>query len=215
MKKKLLCMFIFFLQNINSANLPFPYNTITLLPFDPASHFGPRQENGLKYIITKYKPNIVIEIGSYLGASTRFIANLLPRDGKVYAVDHWLGNNEWTEDPNFQEKQSLFYKKFLSNIIHANLCHKVIPIKMDSLTAAKKINCQPDVIFIDGAHDYKSVYADLCAWYPFISEKGILCGDDYYWGSSNPVKQAVDQFAREHNLVVKLIDNWFWYYERN
>lgn len=192
-------------------DLPYPFNTVTVLPFDGSGHFGEVQADGLSYLINKYKPNIVVEIGSYLGASTRYIAKLLPAEGIVYAIDHWLGNEEWKNQPNFNEKQSLFYQKFLSNIIHEKLYHKIIPIKMSSLEAAKKISCTPDLVFIDGSHDYQSVYEDICAWY---NPHGILCGDDYSWGESKSVKRAVDRFAEENNLKVKLIKDWFWYYEK-
>jgi predicted O-methyltransferase YrrM len=195
-------------------NLPEPYSSVNLLPYVSGGHFGERQASGLKHVITLYQPKIVVEIGSYLGASTRFIANLLPEHGVVYAVDHWRGNSEWFNKPGYQERQATFYQQFLSNVIHQNLCHKIIPMKMSSLEAAKVLEVVPDMIFIDGSHDYQSVYNDLTAWYEHIKGHGVLCGDDYHWGTGKPVKQAVDQFAKEHRLTIKLIQNWFWYYEK-
>ncbi len=195
--------------NSNQADLPYPYNSIEVLPFDPHAYFGKRQEEGLKQVIERYKPTIVVEIGSHLGASTRFIAQSLPENGVVYAVDHWLGDVSW----HFQN-QSIFYQQFLSNVIHAKLCHKIVPMRMTSLEAAETIEAKPDLVFIDGSHDYKSVYEDLTAWYPHVKVHGILCGDDYHWGKSHPVKTAVNQFARENNLKIKLVHNWFWYFER-
>lgn len=203
-----------FSYSVDQSALPAPYNSVEILPFDNASHFGPRQEAGLSFVIKKYHPKIVVEIGSYLGASTRYIANLLLNDGVVYAVDHWLGNDEWQNQPNYAEIQSLFYQKFLSNVIHAGLCHKVVPMRMTSVEAAQVIEVKPDLVFIDGAHDYKSVYEDIVAWYPHIQGHGVLCGDDYNWGHNKPVKQAVDRFARENGLSVHIIADWFWYYEK-
>lgn len=203
-------------RSIEISELPYPYNTIeTLLPFDGSGHFGSNQSKGLDLLIKKYDPRIVVEIGSYLGSSTRYIAKRLSADGIIYAVDHWLGNTEWHNQPNFAQAQSLFYLKFLSNIIHEELCHKIIPIKMPSIEAAYYFKDKADLIFIDGAHDYESVYKDLCAWYPHVAEGGVLCGDDFNWGASRPVKNAVERFARERNLTIKLIENWFWYYEKN
>jgi hypothetical protein len=55
-----------------------------------------------------------------------------------------------------------------------------------------------DFVYIDGAHDYAPVRADLEAWYPKLSEHGILAGHDW---TDQPhhagVKRAVSQFARE------------------
>ncbi len=200
--------------NGDNKSLPYPYNTITVLPFDSTGFFGKRQADGLSYLIARYKPKIVVEIGSYLGASTRFIAKLLPESGRVYAVDHWMGSDEWKDKPNFKEMQSLFYQKFLSNVIHEKLWHKIIPMRMHSLEAAKIIAVTPDFVFIDGAHDYQSVYNDICAWSKRVSPNGVLCGDDYNWGRGDSVKRAVNKFAEEHALEVKLFHNYFWYYEK-
>lgn len=199
---------------VDQSVLPAPYNSVELLPFDGTAHFGDRQKRGLLHVIQRYRPKSVVEIGSYLGASTRFIAQLLDDDGVVYAVDHWLGNDEWTHQQNYQEIQSLFYQKFLSNVIHAGLCHKIIPMKMTSVDASCTLEVVPDLIFIDGSHDYHSVYEDLTAWYPHVRGHGVLCGDDYNWGNNKPVKQAVDRFARENGLSVHIIADWFWYYEK-
>lgn len=201
-------------ENAPKNTLPEPYNSIKILPFDGRGHFGKNQSEGLTYLIGAYRVKTVVEIGSYLGASTRFIAKLLPQDGKVYAIDHWLGNSEWQNKPGFKNEQPLLYQKFLSNIVQENLCEKIIPIKMTSIEASRNFNDIPDLIFIDGSHDFKSVYKDICAWYPFVKNKGILCGDDYNWGKHKPVRLAVLRFAKEHNLQVKTINNWIWYYER-
>lgn len=186
-------------------SLPAPYNTAEIFPFDPRNHFGNRQRNGLRTVFQNADIHTVIEVGSYLGASTRFIAQMLPQDGKIYAVDHWLcdlGND------------SKYYELFLSNVIHANLCTKIVPVRMDSLKAASVMADQVDLVFIDGSHDYESVYQDLTAWHKHVKEGGILCGDDYNGGDfSRPVKRAVDRFAEENGFEVVLVDEWFWYYK--
>jgi len=88
---KFYCLFFLLTTSLifceKNPNLPTPYDSVELLPFDSRSHFGPRQANALKFLIKKQKASTVLEIGSYLGASSRFIAKLLPENGKVYAVD--------------------------------------------------------------------------------------------------------------------------------
>ncbi len=170
----ILCFILGSSLSCNQADLPAPYNSIEVLPFKKHTFFGKAQSEGLKQVIGKYNPKTVVEVGSHLGDSTRFIAQLLPKDGMVYAVDHWLGDVSWS-----YANQSIAYQQFLSNVIHANLCHKIIPMRMTSLEAAELIDATPDLVYIDGSHDYKSVYEDLNAWYPHIKEHGTLCGDDY------------------------------------
>lgn len=76
---------------------------------------------------------------------------------------------------------------------------------MASLEAASKLNeipdrLYPDLIYLDASHDTESVYADLCAWYPFVQGHGILCGDDWTWDS---VRIAVYRFANERHLNIE------------
>lgn len=192
------------------TNLPPPYDEVDLLPFNPHGWFSQGNAQGLKYLIETRHVKVVLEIGSWLGTSTRYIAQRLPTDGVIYAIDHWLGS------PN--ENYTAFdmtnlYRQFLSNVIHANLTHKIIPLRMSSLETAKSLeNIKPDLIYLDATHDFDNVYKDLTAWFPFVKGHGIFCGDDYFWGEGFPVKQAVDLFAQENDLIVINIDS-FWYYE--
>lgn len=69
-----------------------------------------------------------------------------------------------------------------------------------SLEAAKTFpDGSLDFVFIDGAHDYESVKADIQAWYPKVRQGGIVSGHDYYQGKSGGmgVIQAVDEFVAE------------------
>lgn len=72
-------------------------------------------------------------------------------------------------------------------------------LKLRSIDAARLFpRGALDFIYIDGAHDYESVTTDLEAWYPALSEHGILAGHDW---TDKPihegVKRAVTQFAND------------------
>ena len=185
------------------ANLPEPYRSITLMPFNPSGWYSNASQ--IEALFKKNKINIAIEVGCWLGLSTRHIARLLPPDGKLYAVDHWQGSAEHQASPEL----STLYEQFLSNVIHAGLTHVIMPMKMSSLEAAgqmKLMGIVPDFIYIDASHDTESVLADLDAWFPFVKGHGIICGDDWaYSGVSN----AVERFAQEHGLTIDASDN-FW-----
>lgn len=192
---------------IVSAALPPPYDTVELLPYNPQGWYcnGPSME----WVLKSNHAKVVIEVGSWLGLSTRHIAKTIPEDGIVYAIDHWQGTP--SEDNSSFDIPNL-YRQFLSNVIHENLTHKIIPLRMSSAEAAATLNIKPDLVYVDATHEYNDVYEDITRWYPFVKGHGILCGDDYNWGYEASVKRAVDRFAMENNLIVH-DDGWFWYYE--
>lgn len=198
-------------QNLSYQNLPEPYRSLKqVLPFDAHGWYG----NGayLEPLIKTHNIQIVVEVGSWLGASTRHIASLIPPNGKVYAIDHWQGSVEHQPGESAWYKALPYlYDQFLSNVIHAGLAHKIIPLRMDSLQAAQQLYLldgfvMPDLIYIDAGHETAAVYADLQAWYPYVQGRGILCGDDWSWAS---VRAAVEAFSAERALKIIAGDN-FW-----
>lgn len=199
-------LFPLFCITARDSSLPEPYNQVELLPFDPHGYYG--NSDKIEKLFGAFKIETAIEIGSWLGTSTRHIASLLPSNGKIYAVDHFLGSTE--HQPGEREYNSALprlYQQFLSNVIHAKLTDKIIPVKMSSVEAAHHL-CQvmPDLIYLDASHEKEPVLIDLHAWYPYVKGRGILCGDDWRWPE---VAAAVRIFAKEQKLTIYSHDN-FW-----
>ncbi|MBI2352788.1 class I SAM-dependent methyltransferase [Candidatus Dependentiae bacterium] len=218
-KKHLLFLsFLFFYKEIisNFQDLPAPYNSLKiLLPYDDHGFY--LNADWIKMLFKNNNIKNGIEIGSWLGKSTRHIASLLPSNGTLYAVDTWKGSAEHQPEINVFNtacKLPTLYEQFLSNVIHANLVHKIIPIRMTSLDASQHLSDlkqKIDFIYIDAAHDTESVLQDLEAWYPYILEpKGIICGDD--WGCDS-VKIAVAIFAQKYSLTI-YADHYFWFLKK-
>lgn len=157
--------------------------------------------------------DVVVEVGVFLGRWTVNVAKQLSPGARFFAVDHWLGSEEHkTADAREKPWLDSLYPQFLSNIIHNGLTRTVVPVRMDSLSAAKKFkesNIYADLIYLDAAHDYVSVIQDLTAWFPLLKNGGVFCGDDWHWGG---VQRAVTQFAKKNKLIVKSIGN-FWHFE--
>lgn len=183
----------FFVSNtLLCYQVPEPYQSVDILPLSLHGWFT--NEKQLKSLLDKYNSQVIVEVGSWLGLSTSFLAK--NTTGKVYAVDTWLGSEEHHTFPEYANKLPTLYQQFLSNMIHLSLCNKVIPIRMTSLEAATTLDVLPDLVYIDAAHDEESVFNDIKAWYQKLKINGIMCGDD--WGHI-PVQTAVKRAASLFN----------------
>jgi len=210
-------------DEISTESLSKQYNSLKkILPFD--AHGWYTNEKWITMLFNHNKITSAIEIGSWLGKSTRHIASLLPMSAKLYAVDTWKGSVEHQSKKrtDVYDKLPTLYEQFLSNIIHAKLTDKIIPIRMTSLEAAsylKSIKQQISLVYIDAAHDTQSVLQDVEAWYPYIAgRKGILCGDDWNWRDKKtnlyPIQEALHIFGQKYNLTIYAHEN-FWFIVEN
>lgn len=206
MKNYLFVLFCFpLLAFAKNVDIPAPYVYVNDLPYDDHGWFEPTNAHYLRFFIEKTNASNIIEIGTWLGKSARFIAQNMPEDGKVFAVDTWEPEEAvYLTDPRL----SYLYQLFLSNVKHANLCHKIVPVRMKSVEAAKALNIIAEVIYIDGNHETKHVIDDILAWYPHLSSNGIMCGDDW---AAPPVREGVIKCAEILNKQVKEHDNFWWY----
>ncbi len=161
-------------------------------PGVPASDhgwFGPEHVELLSGLL-KPETKVVLELGSWLGKSTRFIASRAPK-ATVFAVDHWQGSAEHHAMPDCQGMLPTLYDTFLKNCWMFRT--RIVPLRMDTISGMKLIHqhkVEPDIIFIDAGHDYISARADLSHALSLFPN-AILCGDDFLW-------PGVGQTVREH-----------------
>lgn len=62
---------------------------------------------------------------------------------------------------------------------------------------------RPDFVYIDGAHDERSVRQDISTWWPLLASGGILAGHDYSSATAGVIA-AVDAFAAAEGLSLNL-----------
>jgi hypothetical protein len=164
----------------------------------------PKSLNGLrdmvKYINSKRptKELTILEIGSWVGVSTEIFANNFKH---VIAVDPWSP----TVGINTQYNMSDVEKEFDKRVSKFD---NVSKIKMPSEQASKKYNKSLilddpaiiDVIYIDGAHDYKNVKLDIELWKDKV--RYFICGHDFY-NKFPGVKKAVRECLGEPDILFK------------
>ena len=146
-------------------------------------------------------PAHFVEIGSWRGKSTVYLAVVIHNSGKqirLDCVDTWRGSPD--EDVHQQDPAVIndtLYQEFLKNT--ETVRHIVNPVRMASVDAAKLYQDQSlDFVLIDAGHSYTDVSADIQAWLPKIRSGGLLAGDDYAWPG---VRQAVDELLPRRNIL--------------
>lgn len=131
----------------------------------------------------------IAEIGSWKGRSTRALADNVRRGGSVWAVDTWKGTAEDGHSKELDGKpESWLLDEFFRNTRGPFNIHTC---QLPSTIAAKNFGeygVRFDMIFIDAAHDYDNVKADILAWRPLLRPGGLLCGHDYDAGRPGVVK---------------------------
>lgn len=143
-------------------------------------------EGYLLYMLAAEGPGVgaVVEVGSYLGRSTAFLASGAKnaRREPVTAVDHFRGSPEHQagqaiESKPLQEDGTTFLR-FQDNLQRLGLADYVQPIVASSREAAGAWSKPIRLLFIDAEHSYEAARLDFEAWSPFVVDGGIICFHD-------------------------------------
>lgn len=204
-KSYLIALLIFFKCMPNEVGY---YSIMKVLPLNLHGWCSPENRKNLKKFILDTQPNIIVELGSWLGLSASVMCESMHINSKLYAIDTWKGSVEHSAKPEFKKFLATLYQQFLSNMIHLKLTDKVIPVRMGSLEAAASLNIEPNMIYVDASHEEEDVYNDIKAWYPKLAKNGIMCGDDWRWKT---VQKGVTRIAKELNQKINFEGTFWWF----
>lgn len=153
------------------------------------------------YQLSKLLPKSarLVEIGSYIGASSLMIAKGVSKNSILYCVDTW--NNDAMTEGNW-DTLAMFNKNTTS------VSNRIKTIKSTSIEAAKLINEPLDFIFIDGDHSYEGVKADVMTWFPKLKQNGIIVMHDVGWAEG--VMKVVEEDVKPHLNKFDALPNMFW-----
>jgi len=161
------------------------------VPVNDMGWFTIRNKDVLNLYITD-NTKIVMEIGSWMGKSTRSILNS-NNNLIVIAIDHWEGSAEHKEFPEFNKCLPTLYDTFIAT--NWEYRDRLIPVKLDSISGMVQISngrIIPDIIYIDASHDYQNVLNDLTVARSLFPT-ALIIGDD--WGMQG-VKDAVMHYVK-------------------
>ena len=165
----------------------------------------------LNKIFSKQHFSLIVELGSWVGVSTKFFLQKQP-NAHVIAIDHWKGGVEHQGPHN--HLFPVLYETFLVNCWQYK--DRLIPLRtttLEGMEYIKLLGLQPDLFYVDASHSYDSVTADLEYIYQNFPN-AMITGDDWDWSNPRlgwhlPVRKAVQAFAKKHEFKIHAKGN-FW-----
>ncbi|KAK1412181.1 hypothetical protein QVD17_33207 [Tagetes erecta] len=175
-----------------------------------------------KNLIQKVKPQTIIEIGTFLGASAIHMAELTQQLGlktQILCVDDfrgWPGLPSQFRDIKMVNGDIMLLYQFMQNVVHVNASENVIFLPFSTGSTLEKL-CEwgvfADLIEVDAGHDFHSAWSDINLAYKLLRPGGVIFGHDYFTSADNRgVRRAVNMFARVNGLRVKA-DGQHWVLE--
>lgn len=149
---------------------------------------------------------LVVELGAWLGLSTRFIADAAPA-ATVISVDHWQGSPEHHSEERYAKLLPRLFETFQARCWDYR--ERIVPLRTTTLDGLQQVaahGLKPDFIYVDAEHTFEAVTAELHLARQLFPE-AALGGDDYDW---KEVRQAVDAFAHKNGMVVDRFGSRGW-----
>lgn len=176
----------------------------------------PRNVQLFRQILDVSGATKVVELGSWEGRSAlgwALAAQSLERDVWITCVDTWLGSvehwmddfpdSEWSRDRlRIIDGSPQVFTTFCSTVTAHNLNQVIAAFPGTTRTAADlalRLGSFADVVYVDAAHDFRSVLGDLQDALHISGRAGLLVGDDWGWKS---VRKAVRVFSKLHRVRV-------------
>lgn len=139
----------------------------------------------------------VLEIGSYYGLSTVCLARTADH---VVAIDPHDGRGTPLPFDTFAE--------FTANLARFGVEKTVYPLRVTFAEWDAPPDTKPfDLIYIDGAHDYGSVAADIAKALTLLADDGLIACHDYRSDADPGVTLAVDELIASGGELLSITDN--------
>lgn len=144
----------------------------------------------------------IVEIGSYRGKSTAYLAAGAADGVPVYAVDPWEQRplREWHHNRGRNIIKQPTLAAFTAQLQRVGLARRVTPMQGLSVDIARAYTGPPvGLLFIDGDHRADACQADFHSWRPHFAPGATVAFDDYDEQRNPGVVEAVGQLKPMFN----------------
>jgi len=160
----------------------------------------------------------IVEIGSFLGRSTHYLATALYNAGKenvkIYSVDTFTGSSEHAS-LNIPKDFSSTFKQNLEFFIEKGMVVVCQGRSDDPRILEQFEESSIDYIMVDGAHEYEPVIDDIRNWWTKLKTDGVMFGDDYSLASVSEAVQVSLSKLKAKGLGVNSSQEQTWYTGKN
>jgi predicted O-methyltransferase YrrM len=130
-----------------------------------------------------HPPARIVEIGSFRGRSTITLASSAPNGVTVVAVDPHGGRHRGPRQVHGTEAEGeADHRAFVENLARAGVAERVDYVRLPSQKALATLPVRADLVYVDGAHDYRAARHDLAGWGGRLEPGGALLVHDA-WSS--------------------------------
>jgi hypothetical protein len=159
-------------------------------------------------VISQIRPGIIVEVGTWKGASAIRMAELAPK-AIIVCIDTWLGGQEsYTGKVNLDGEHLMrkhgwphMYYQFLANVCLTGKTENIIPLPQTSQNGAVILhyhNISCDLCYLDASHEFNDVYLDLLTYTHLLNDKGVIIGDDF---SRQGIRDALSLFIPRSEFI--------------
>lgn len=149
------------------------------------------REGLLLYMLARRAAHVgnVVEVGSYLGKSTWYLARGLIDAGSPYRVV--------SIDPHPEDH----YDRYLANIRAGGVADRVEPHVGYSYDVVRGFDRPVGLVWIDGDHEYAAVQRDFEDWFPHLAEGGWIAFHDTVNMWQGPTRVVRELLTRRDDVA--------------
>ncbi|MDE8349051.1 MAG: class I SAM-dependent methyltransferase [Acidocella sp.] len=186
--------------------------------------FDQYAKNVWNNLVPQAKPQKILEVGSYEGASACFLIEALSNENEIeiHCVDTWEGSIENFPDGvpnvNMRNVESRFDHNVKLAISKVEKPVNLVKHKSFSDVSLSKMIGDGkkqyfDFVYIDGSHQAPDVLCDAVLAFRLLKTGGIMVFDDYLWAENLPYgfdpircpKLAIDSFVNIYFRKLKVL----------